>query len=186
MNRQIDILDLKHQQHYLEHSNAFENNLYDQIQKVEFTNVQNIFQQKLKKGVQSIKSSNNMLVFADKKSTNLCELSRDHYEKLLHDSITQTYRKTCYQTKKKTDREAKKFAKFLDLDERMECYSDQSAFITLKNHGANFKNNTKCRLINTSKTEVGLVSKHDLNSVIGMVAEKSGVNQWRNTSTVIN
>ena len=67
MNRQIDILDLKHQQHYLEHSNAFENNLYDQIQKVEFTNVQNIFQQKLKKGVQSIKSSNNMLVFADKK-----------------------------------------------------------------------------------------------------------------------
>ena len=74
MNRQIDILDLKHQQHYLEHLNAFENNLYDQIQKVEFTNAQNTFQQKLKKGVKSIKSSNNMLVFADKKCTNLCEL----------------------------------------------------------------------------------------------------------------
>ena len=67
----------------------------------------------------------------------------------------------------------------------MECYSDQSAFITLKNHEANFKDNTKCRLINPSKSEVDLVSKHDLNSIIGMVAEKSGVNQWRNTSTVI-
>ena len=125
-----------------------------------------------------------MLVFADQ-GTNLYELSRDHYEKLLHDNITQTYQKTCYETKKKTDREAKKFAKSLDLDERMECYSDQSAFITLKDHKANFKNNTKCRLINPSKSEVGLVSKHYLSSIISTVAEKSGVNQWRNTSTVI-
>ena len=62
-----------------EHFNAFENDLYDLIQKVEFTNVQNSFQQKLKKDVHSIKSSNNMLVFADK-STNIYELSRDHYE----------------------------------------------------------------------------------------------------------
>ena len=72
-----------------EHLNAFEKDLYDLIQKVEFTNVQNTFQQKLKKDVESIKSSNNMLIFADK-STNLYELSRDQYEKLLHDNITQT------------------------------------------------------------------------------------------------
>ena len=45
-----------------EHLNAFENDLYDLIQKVEFTNVQSTFQQKLKKDVQRIKSSNNMLV----------------------------------------------------------------------------------------------------------------------------
>ena len=72
-----------------ERLNAFENDLFDLIQKVEFTNVQNTFQQKLKNDVHSIKSSNYMLVFADK-STNLYELSRDHYKKLLHDSITQT------------------------------------------------------------------------------------------------
>ena len=77
------------------HLNAFENDLYDPIQKVEFTNVQNTFQKKLKKDIQSNKSSNNMLVFADK-STNLYELSRDNYEKLLHDNITQTYQKTFY------------------------------------------------------------------------------------------
>ena len=67
----------------------------------------------------------------------------------------------------------------------MECYSDQSAFITLKDHKANFKNNTKCRLINPPKSEVGLLSKHYLNWIISMVAEKSGVNQWRNTPSVI-
>ena len=112
-----------------------------------------------------------MLVFAGK-STNLFELSRDHYEKLLYDHITQTYQKTCCQTKKKIARESKKFAKSLDLDERMECYSDQSPFITLKDHRANFKNNTKCRLINPSKSKVGLVSKLYLNLIISMVAEK--------------
>ena len=125
-----------------------------------------------------------MLVFADK-STNLYELSRDHYEKLLHDSITQTYQKTRHQTKKKIDREANKFAKSLNLDERMEFYSDQSALITLQVHKANFKNNIKCRLINPSKSEVGLVIKHYLNSIISMIAKKSGVNQWKNSSTVI-
>ena len=75
--------------------NSFENDLNDLIQKVEFTNVQNTFQPKLKKDAQSIKSSNNMLVFADE-STNLYELSRDLYEKLLQDNITQTYQKTRY------------------------------------------------------------------------------------------
>ena len=125
-----------------------------------------------------------MLLFADK-STNLYELSRDHYENLLHDNITQTYQKTRYQTKKKIDREAKKFAKSLGLDERMECYSDQSAFITLKDHKANFKNNTKCRLINPSKSEIGLFSKHYLSSIITVVTEKSDVNQWKNTSTAV-
>ena len=89
-----------------------------------------------------------------------------------------------YQTKN-IDREAKKFAKSLGLDKRMECYSKQSPFIELKDHKANFKNNTKCRLINPSKSEFGLVSKHYLSSIISTVAEKSGVNQWKNTSTVI-
>ena len=167
-----------------EHLNAFKNDLYDLIQKVEFTNVQNTFQQKLKEDVQSIKSSNNVLVVAGK-STNLYELSRDHYEKLLYDHITQTYQETCCPAKKKIARESKKFAKSLDLDERMECYSDQSAFITLKDHKANFKNNTKCRLINPSKSEIGLFSKHYLSSIITVVTEKSDVNQWKNTSTAV-
>ena len=67
----------------------------------------------------------------------------------------------------------------------MECYLEQSVFITLKDLKANFKNNTKCRLINPSKSEVGLVSNYYLSLIISTVAEKSGVNQWRNTSTVI-
>ena len=112
---------------------------------------------------------------------NYHEITMKSYFMITHSNIP----KNVLPNKEEIDREANKFAKSLDLDERMECYSNQSAFITLKDNKANFKNNTKCRLINPSKSEVGLVSKYYLNSIISIVAEKSGVNQWRNTSNVI-
>ena len=68
----------------------------------------------------------------------------------------------------------------------MECYSDNLAYITLKDHKENFRNNTKCRLINPSKSEVGLVSKSYLGNIIASISKKTKVNQWRNTSTVID
>ena len=68
----------------------------------------------------------------------------------------------------------------------MECYSNQQAYIALKDHKENFRNNTKCRLINPSKSEVGRVSKKYLNDIIADVSRKTEVNQWRNTARVIN
>ena len=41
-------------------------------------------------------------------------------------------------------------------------------------------------MINPSKNEVGLVSKCYLNNIIADVSKKAKVNQWRNTSTVID
>ena len=90
------------------------------IQKVQLTNVQNTFQENLKEDIQNIKSSTKMLVFADK-STNFYDLSRDHYEKLLHGNITQTYKKAGPQAKKNINKESKKFVKSLNLVEKMEC-----------------------------------------------------------------
>ena len=68
----------------------------------------------------------------------------------------------------------------------MECYSDQHAYITLKDHTESFRNNTKCRLISPSKSEVGRVSKKYLNDIITDVSSKTEKNQWHNTATVIN
>ena len=63
-----------------------------------------------KKDIQNIKSSTKMLVFAGK-SRNLYDLSRDHYEKSLHDNITQTYKKAGPQAKKNIDNGIKKICK---------------------------------------------------------------------------
>ena len=71
---------------------AFENDMYDMIRNVEFTNIRNEFLDHLNRDIESIQSSKKVLVFADK-STNLYVLSRDNYQKLLHDNITQTYKK---------------------------------------------------------------------------------------------
>ena len=98
----------------------------------------------------------------------------------------QTYKKAPVNTKRKIDRESKKFTKTLSLDDKMECYSDNPAYITLKDHKENFRNNAKCRLIIPPKSEVGLVSKSYLSNIIASISKKTKVNQWRNTSTVID
>ena len=126
-----------------------------------------------------------MTVFADK-STNLYEFLREHDEKLLQDDITQTYKRASPDVKRKIDKESKQFAAHLEIDNRMECYSYQHAFITLKAHKDNFKDNPKCKLINPSKSEVGCISKAYLSNIISTLAGKIGSNQWRNTPQVIN
>ena len=47
----------------------------------------------------------------------------------------------------------------------MELYAGRPAFISLKDHKDNFKHNTKCRLVNPSKGEMGVVSKTFLEEI---------------------
>ena len=82
------------------------------------------FEIKLQKK-ENIRSSKNMLAFADK-STNLYEVSREHYEKPLHDNITQTYKIASPGARRKSGKESKQFPKHR-IDDRIECYSDQNA-----------------------------------------------------------
>ena len=98
------------------------------IQSIGFKTFRNEFLNKLQKEVENIRSSKNMLVFADK-STNLYKVSREHYEELLHDNIMQTYKRGSPGAKRKIDKKSKQFAEHLGIDDRMECYSDQHAFI---------------------------------------------------------
>jgi hypothetical protein len=46
-------------------------------------------------------------------------------------------------------------------------------------------NNTKCRLINPTKSELGLVSKQMLAKIVSTVKSKSQLQQWKNTHSVI-
>ena len=107
--------------------------MYKMIRKIEFIKVRNGFQDKLKQDLETIRLSKNELAFADK-SANSYELSKQSYEKLLHNSVTQTYKKAPVNAKRKIYRELKKFAKNLSLEDMMEYYSDNYAYITLKDH----------------------------------------------------
>ena len=60
------------------------------------------------------------------------------------------------------------------------------ASITLKDYKPNYTTNPKCRLINPSKSELGKVSEFLIEKVNTIIRDKSLVNQWIDTGTVIN
>ena len=121
------------------------------VRNIEFRKVRNDFQDKLKEDINKIRSSKNLLIFADK-STNLYKMPGTNYNRLLNNNITSNYRKCENGVKHKIAKETKKIAESLDLSKKMECYPSRPAFISIKDHKPNFRNNTKCRLINPAKT----------------------------------
>ena len=75
------------------------------------------------------------------KSTNLYEMDKAEYEKLLQNSVTKAYKKCRTNIKTTIDFEAKEIAANLDLSDRIAQLSEKDAFITLKDHKDNFQNN---------------------------------------------
>ena len=96
------------------------------------------FRKKLTEGINNIKSSENLLIFADK-TTNLYEMTPEQYKTILTNNVTKTYRKAERSTQLNIDREAKTISKTLQLEKRMEHYAEWPAFISLKDHKENFK-----------------------------------------------
>ena len=164
----------------------FENDMYEMISNLKFKDSRpSDFQCKMSKDIKDMKSSQHLYVPADK-TTNLYKISTEQYQHLLHSNITANYRKAGDEAKSNIDREAKDIAEKLTLADRVECFAQRDSFITLKDHKENFPNNPKCRLINPAKSEIGLISKQLLESIISEVKLKTKVNQWRQTADVIH
>ena len=72
---------------------SFENDIYDMVRNIEFMNVRNGFQDKLKEDINKKRSSKSLLIFADK-STNLYEMSLTDYNMLSGNNISSSYRKS--------------------------------------------------------------------------------------------
>ena len=132
---------------------AFEKDMYQLINKVEFDNRRNHFQRQLKNDVRDIKSDNRITVAADK-SPKLYEMSVEDYGKMLLDNITKAYKKTNSAIIDTINREARDIADSLSLADRIEKTAVKSAFITLKDHKPNFRNNPTCRLKTLQKMKL--------------------------------
>ena len=111
---------------------------------------------------------------------NLYEMSPDHFNYSLKNNITKSYRKTEL-IKTRTDKVTRKLSKSLKLGNKIECYGEHHVF---EDHKENFKQNSKCRLINPAKGEIGRVSKMYPARIIVEVLLQI-INQWGDTSTVI-
>ena len=73
----------------------------------------------------------------------------------------------------------------LDLEDRVFATAKKAATITIKDQKPNYQNDTKCRLINPTKPELGKISKKKLAKNVEEVKSKTKVNQWKNTDSVL-
>ena len=84
----------------------FENDLVELIKNIKFKKIRNTFQEKLKEDIKLIKDSHKTMAFADKTS-NMYQLTKEQYGKLIVNSITSTYKKANSNIKKQITRPEK-------------------------------------------------------------------------------
>ena len=97
----------------------FENDMMLLVKNIEFKRKNNEFQCKLNEDIREIKATKQLLVSADK-SRNVYKVSKNDYDKLMHENVTKTYKKGDMNKVKNINRDAKKIASDLKLADRVE------------------------------------------------------------------
>ena len=164
---------------------SFENDLMIMIKNIQFKSIKNDFQNKLKEDINEIKNSNKIFVPADK-SRNIYKMEKEQYNKLLHENITKTYKKTNKSRINAINKTAKKIASDLELEDRIVKMQESESYITIKDHKEDFPNKLSCRLINPSKSDIGKVSKQILDKINSNIRASTEINQWQNSKSVID
>eukprot|EP00795_Rhopilema_esculentum_P011087 gene11087-biopygen13455 len=164
---------------------AFESDLLNMIKHIQFRKTHDQFQDQLREDIKKINASTKAFIPADK-TTNYYKLDSELHDKLLTNSITTTYKKANDSAIHTINNEAWNIATELNIQDRTECMAERQAFITLKDHKENFQNNPTCRLINPAKSEIGRISKQILDRINTTIRNQTTLNQWKNTSSVIN
>ena len=109
----------------------------------------------------------------------------EEYKKLVEKNINDEYKKEKKEAVKSINESHKEIVRDLEINDRVFRTTEREAFISLKDHKDDFKNNPKCRLINPSKPEIGKISKQILERIISGVRSRTGYNQWKNSYSVI-
>ena len=105
MNKDENLIKrIRRKVHFFGNSSEIET--YDMVRNIEFRNVRNYFQDKLKEDLNKIRSSKNLFVFADK-SADPFEMSDIACNILFGSSITSSYTKCVIDVKHRIDKETK-------------------------------------------------------------------------------
>ena len=75
------------------------------------------------------------------------------------------------------NKEAKCIAERLHLDDRVEPFNQREAFVTVKDQKEGFRNNPKCRLLKSAKSEIGIISKHYIEKININIRKTTNMNQ---------
>ena len=171
---------------HMKELDEFEDSMLDMIQNIQFktNHHRNNLQRKLGNDVKEIRKDNHVFVKADK-TTNYYKTTPEDYMRLLNKNVTKAYKKTDGNVPDAITTKDKQIAEKLGLDDRIDVSAHRDSYITMKDHKPDFANNPACRLINPSKTEIGIISKHLLDGINSKIIQATKVNLWKSTSNVI-
>ena len=163
----------------------FQEDFWKLIKNLEYEDKPCQTQNKWKKEIKKMKSSNKIMVAGDK-STEYYSFEHDEYQNSLRDKVTSAYKKCDLKDVTETNKKAAILAKTLNLEEYIEKYAESPCFLTLKDHKEGFEKSKPTRPINPAKPEIGKISKHIVEGMVQEIQSKLNVNQWRNTQSVLS
>ena len=144
----------------------FEDCMQNMIQRIELRtdHQSNNLQRKLANDLKEIRQDKNIFVKADK-TTDHYKSEPKEYMTLVHKNVAKGYKKADWNVPDAITSVDKKVTEKLGLDDRIEVSANTDSFITMKDHKPYFMNNPTCRLINPSKSEIGIISKQILDNI---------------------
>ena len=162
----------------------FEEDLIKMVPELEMKKANNSLQDQLKVDMHRIKEKKEVIVSADK-TDNHYLIPVDDYRRLMVENISKDYKRTTMDTVRNINREAASISRDLLLDDRIEAMAMRSSFITVKDHEQDWPARPIFRLINPTKSNIGVISKSILDRVNSDLRDKLIINHWRNTNDAL-
>ena len=170
---------------FVEDLEEFEKEFLNIPRIIKFRNVKyDDLQSDLKKFVKNLKQSPDVWVHADK-SKNIYKMSVADYRKLLLQNVTAEYCKSTPAVVNNVNKQTQEFASRLNLDDRMEIFTNNEANFLIKDHKEGFPGKMSVRLLNPCKTDLGKISKQIIQQIVSDLNEKIQLNQWRSSQSVL-
>ena len=152
----------------------FEDDLWEVIENVQFNRKTTNIQQTIKNDLINIKNDKKVIIKGDK--SNFLYKSEPHdYKKNLRDQVTNLYKKCPANEVDSVNKEAAKIVDNFDIADRVDAMGHNTPFLTAKDHKQNFETRPQFRLINRSKTNVGIISKQILDKINSQLREKQAL-----------
>ena len=107
------------------------------------------------------------------------------YQEILNNKITENYKIDYDNTIDQINKDTCNFASKLHINDRLGKFQKKEAYILFKDHKPNFINKLQTRLINSSKTELGKISKNIIEDIVTNMREANYGNLWRNSFDTI-
>ena len=93
------------------------------------------------------------VIIAADKTRNYYKCELQQYEKLVTENISKDYKKANVTELNEVNTDAMKIANSEKLENKMEIFTPEEAYVTIKDHKPDFPGKISCRLINPAKTD---------------------------------